>query len=102
MLGLHAQPIEGQDFLICRTNKMPKYSRWQLKLSIDDGPTLNGGSVDFLESDAPSAEFFYPQAAAPARNRGKWDYDGEFWTSWYNLDTPSDDVEDESFAKVRI
>ena len=99
MFALHAQPLEGQDFLICQTPAMPIFDSWQVRLSIDDGPALNGGSVRFLMEDAPSVDYFFPQAGAPAQSKSQWDYEGAFWTGWYDLDTnATDDVEDESFA----
>ena len=43
----------------------------------------------------------YPAAAAPAKPKDEWDYEGEFWTSWYNTDTPSDEIEDETLQRIQ-
>ena len=99
MLTLHAQPLQGQDFVICETKKMPRHSSFDLKLQIDNGSVLKAGKIEFLTAYAPSVSEFYPGASAAATPRNEWDYDGEFYTNWFDEDDNSDGVEDESFIK---
>ena len=99
MLTLHAAPINGKDFVICETTAVPKWTRWFLRMTIDGGPVLKGGYYDFYSSNAPTADYFYPAAAAPAVATGAYDYEGEWFTKWFDIDDNSDGVEDESFIK---
>ena len=50
------------------------------------------------EDYAPSVSDFYPGASAAAVPRDEWDFDGEFYTKWFDVDDSSDGVEVESFA----
>ena len=67
MFGLHVKPLQGQDWLVCKTRSFPIWSRWYLRLQIDDGEIIRSSSVDFYESDAPSVNYFFPQASSPGR-----------------------------------
>jgi hypothetical protein len=51
--------------------------------------------------NAPTVKYFYPGAEAPAKPTGEFDYHGQFWTAWYNTDTPSDGTEDETLARIQ-
>jgi len=97
MLTLHGQGINGKDWIICRTSEAPTYSNYKLKMIIDGGNTLHGTWVEFYKSHAPTTNYFYPSNSAPAVAKGAWDYEGEFWTKWFDVDDNLDGVEDESF-----
>lgn len=99
MLMLHAQPLNGQDFVVCKTQPMPRHTNFDLKVQIDNGAVLKAGKVDFIAANAPTVSEFYPGASAAAVPRDEWDYEGEFFTRWFNVDDNSDGVEDESFIK---
>ena len=99
MLMLHAQPLNGQDFIVCETQPMPRHTNFDLKVQIDNGIILKAGKVDFLAANAPTVSEFYPGASAAAVPRDEWDYAGEFFTRWFDVDDNSDGVEDESFIK---
>lgn len=99
MLTLHAEPLDGKDFIICETQQVPRFYRHYLRMTIDGGDELSGGHFDFYESHAPSADFFYPAASAPALATGQYDYQGEFYTRWFDTDDNEDLVEDESFMR---
>ena len=99
MLTLHGQPLAGKDFIICKSLPMPRWQQYNMMMTIDGGPELFCGKFDFIAGNAPSSDYFYPGASAPAVAKGQWDYDGEFWTEWFNVDTPADDgVEHESYV----
>ena len=66
MLTLHAEPLDGKDFIVCETQQVPRFYRHYLRMIIDGGEELRGGHFDFYESHAPSADFFFPAASAPA------------------------------------
>ena len=99
MLTLHAEPLDGKDFVICEAQAVPRFYRHYLRMTIDGGEVLKGGHFDFYESHAASAEFFYPAASAPAVASGQYDYEGEFFTRWFDTDNNDDGVEDESFMR---
>lgn len=99
MLTLHAEPLDGKDFIICETQPVPRFYRHYLRMTIDDGEILKGGHFDFYESSSPTADFFYPANSAPAIAAGQYDYEGEFYTRWFDTDNNEDGVEDESFMR---
>ena len=37
--------------------------------------------------------------SSPAVAKGQWDYAGEFFTEWFDYDTPEDGREEETFEK---
>lgn len=96
MMALHGQSLAGQDQLFCETQAVPFYDTWQIYFSIDDKPEIYAGSVGLTAANAPTAEYFFPSASAPAKADSEWDYDRIFYTPWYNIDTTTDNVEDES------
>ena len=103
MLTLHGRPLDGQDFVVCETPELPKWRNWKVYMIIDGGATLYAGSMDLTEANSPTVKFIYPGAAAPAKPKDEWDYHGQFWTSWYNTDSPDikDGVEDETLQKIQ-
>ena len=99
MLTLHAEPLNGKDFVVCETQEVPRFARYWLKMKIDGGDELSGGHYDFYESNAPTAEYFYPANSAAAVASGQYDYEGEFYTRWFDTDDNEDGIEDESFMR---
>ena len=69
--------------------------------------TQNNGLSTVVKFSLKISRYFnlkiqrYPAAAAPAKPKDEWDYEGEFWTSWYNTDTPSDEIEDETLQRIQ-
>ena len=97
MNTLHGQGISGKDWIICETSEAPIYSSYKVNLQIDGGDIIKSGWIDFKSGNAPTVDYFYPGNAAPAVPNGAFDYEGEFWTKWFDVDDNSDGVEDESF-----
>ena len=70
MLGLHVRMLPGQDFLVCQSRPFRVWGNWWIRLSIDDGPTINSHHINFNEGEAPSANYFFPSASSPAKPAG--------------------------------
>ena len=97
MLMLHADGLDGKDFVVCKSQKVPRHYRHYLYMTIDNGEPMYGGHIDLYEGHAPSVSYFYPGNSAPARSRAQNDYDGVFYTRWFDSDDNTDLTEDESF-----
>ena len=99
MFGLHVKPLQGQDWLVCRTRVFPIWARWYLRVQIDGGEIIRSSGIDFYDSEGPTVNYFYPQASSPAKPTGSYDYAGAFYTQWFDTDDSTDGVEDESLHR---
>ena len=98
MLTLQAETLDGKDFIVCLSPPVPRHYRHYVYLVIDGGAPIYSGHIDLNSGSAPTANYFFPAAAAPARARDAQDYDGVFWTRWFDTDDNEDGIEDESFV----
>ena len=96
MFGLFVKQLPGQDWLVCKTRKFPIWAKWWLRLQIDDGDIIRSSGIDFMENEGPTVTHIFPQAASPAKPKNHYDYEGVFYTQWFDTDENEDGVEDES------
>jgi len=80
MFGLHVKPLQGQDWLVCKTRQFPIWTRWYLRVQIDDGDVMHSSGIDFYENEGPTVDFFFPQASSPAKPAGAYDYADVFYS----------------------
>ena len=74
---------------------MPRWQAYNMKMTMYGRLELSCGKFDLIAGNAPSADYFYPGASAPAVSKGQWDYDGEFGTEWSFFGGPDVPVETE-------
>ena len=99
----------GEDFVICRTRQFPIFhQKWIIHVKIDgvEVPFSGANMADYSfgkanefwlseayrgTSDsnicAPFIEKVEPQPSAPAKPLNSFDFEGAYWTEWYDLQT---------------
>ena len=53
--------------------------------------------MTFTNPNHLTADYFYLSNSEQAFAKGQWDYEGEFFTKWFDVDDNSVGIEDESF-----
>jgi hypothetical protein len=77
---------------------MPSWTTYRIRVQIDDGRIIQGGTVNFGQSDGPIVEYFRPAAASPAKAAQQNDFDADFYSDWFDTDTDmTDGAENEEF-----
>jgi len=101
MLGLHLENMSGVDTVSCVVDKIMRPGHYWIRMIIDNNDKIIYGThVYFAESAAPSISLHHPSASSPAKASDANDYEGAYWTGWYDVDTDNDDgVQDESLNK---